>query len=921
LPEGLQTIDLLTGFAFTQNQSGLQEGLPMAEKKITQKELETYVRGYTRVQSKYEEYGRHLRTILEEIKNKFAPTGFVDVRAKHIASYAEKIMRKQKYRDPLHEITDLIGGRIIVKFQNEVEQIEQYIRAHFNIDEVNCTDKRTELGLCEFGYLSIHLIVMPKQGSRFFSTAQFRTYQNIKAEIQIRTLLQHAWADISHDRLYKTPIDVPSFWRRETSRLAAILEEADKSFEKFAETLDAFSSGYMANLTEQKLNEEIDKFKILFNASEEDAVNQKKYAFKLIQLYQVQGKWLEIIDLFEKLDSDQQADVLIKIAYGIAKCRQKPVNEHLNLLNEIARYQEPLKEKSALDNPSPDHSDDTQRRCRAKAANALGYFYKVKNSMANAQKCCKLAYELVPDNPYYLTDLLEVEIALKRSKDPILNPAIRDAIEMCREHIKYNIEVPKCYWTMGKLYFILNDIDNACFNFTKAIDICNNQNPIFPASVYEDQLGSYENLRLAVNAQIDCQVIHALLLLGQFKHPKTGQKIKRKIIGIFDTLIRQKNETRKEMDEDSRIVIVAGGCADLLDYYNRYEEILKDAFMTYQGIVISGGTESGIPGKVAEAIQSINKKRNTSSPAQRKLNSIKLLGYLPKKLPSDEHGNAIQRHQGYQYVTFLQNTNNFSILDIISYWIDIAVKNVNMDHVKVLGINGGRFTDLEYKIALAMGAQVGLIENSGRAVTGIMQDPEWSDHPNIVVLPCNKITIRSNNNVILAEGYHYIWVFINQNQNYYISEGSCRNEKNAALIHNAFRSYLYESGQSTEAGWEYYKTDEDKQELIGSNFNQLKYIECIMLKSGYLSDYTDKEKLERFFSDDVACEAMAVLEHARWYLDRLLQGWRYGRTKDTRLKTNPYMIDWDKLDEKTKGIDRTMVKNWEKIIDIYQNIT
>jgi hypothetical protein len=33
------------------------------------------------------------------------------------------------------------------------------------------------------------------------------------------------------------------------------------------------------------------------------------------------------------------------------------------------------------------------------------------------------------------------------------------------------------------------------------------------------------------------------------------------------------------------------------------------------------------------------------------------------------------------------------------------------------------------------------------------------------------------------------------------------------------------------------------------------------------------------------------------------------------------MIDWDKLDEKTKGIDRTMVKNWEKIIDIYQNIT
>jgi ppGpp synthetase/RelA/SpoT-type nucleotidyltranferase len=898
----------------------------MAVKKVTPEDLEQFVKGYTDEQAKYEEYGKHLKTILEQIKNKFAPTGFVDVRTKSISSYAEKIMRKQKYEDPLHDITDLVGGRIVVKFQSEVERIEQYIRAHFNIDEVNCTDKRTELGLCEFGYLSIHLIVMPKQGPGFFNNAQFRTYQKIKAEIQIRTLLQHAWADISHDRLYKSPIKVPAFWRRETSRLAAILEEADKSFEKFDETLDAFSSSYMSILTEEKLNEEINKYYILFEntkklkiTKKDEQIARKKYAYELIRLYQVQERWNDIIGIYEKLSVDEKNDVKLKIAYGIAKCAQKPIKNHMDLLNEIARFQEPLKEKSALDNPSPDRTNDFQRRCRAKAANALGYFFKVKNRMTNAQKCCKLAYELVPSNPYYLTDLIEVEIALKRNKDTILNPAIRDAIAMCREHIKYNIEVPKCYWTMGKLYFILNDIDNACFNFAKAIDICNNQNPICTVSVYEDQLRSYENLQLAINAQIDCQVIHALLLLGQFKHPKTGQKMKAEIIGIFDTLIKQKNATRKEMDESSRIVIVAGGCADLLDYYSRYEEILKDAFLTYQGIVISGGTESGIPGKVGEAIQSINKKRDTSSLAQRKLNPIKLLGYLPKTLPPDEHGKNIHRHQGYRYVTSLQNTDNFSILDIISYWIDIAVQNVNPDHVKVLGINGGRFTDLEYKIALAMGAQVGLIENSGRAVTGIMKDPEWSDHPNIVVLPC-KITIGPDNKVILTEALHYVWIFINQNQNYYLSEESCRNEKNAEMIHKAFRKYLYDSGQSTEAGWANYKTDEDKQELIDSNYNQLKYIEPIMLKSGYLYDYTDKEKLERFFSNDVACEAMAVLEHARWYLDRLRQGWRYGKTKDTRLKTNPYMVEWDKLDEKTKGIDRTMVKNWEEIINIYQNI-
>jgi ppGpp synthetase/RelA/SpoT-type nucleotidyltranferase len=888
----------------------------MAVKKVTQKDLKTYVDDYTSVRALYEEYGKHLKTILEQIKNKFAPTGFFDVRTKSISSYAEKIMRKQKYTDPLHEITDLVAGRIVVKFQNEVEQIERFIRDNFNVDEANCTDKRTELGLCEFGYLSIHLIVMPKQKSIFFSGNEYEMYQDIKAEIQIRTLLQHAWADISHDRLYKAPIDVPPYWKRETSRLAAILEEADKSFENFAETLDAFSSSYTTILTEERLNDEIAKYHILFeNTKKKEEAVRKKYAYELTRLYQVQERWQDIIAIYEELSQNEKEDTALKIANGYAICKLKRTEQNLKLLDEIARYQTELQEKSALDNRCPDRTNETQKRYRAKAANYLGYFYKLKNNMAKAHKCYKLAYELRPSNPYYLTDLIEVEIVQTKNKNHILNPAIRDAIDMCRKHIHYNIEVPKCYWTMGKLYFILNDIDNACFNYAKAIDICNNQNPIFPVSIYDDQLKSFENLKLIVKAPIDCDVIHALLLLGQYKHPKTNKNKKKKILSAFDSFIKQDNKTQTIMKADSRIIIVAGGCADLLDYYGPYKKILDDAFRTYQGIVISGGTNSGIPGKVGETIQSINNDRTAT-----RLDEIKLLGYLPKKLPLDEYGHKIQRHRGYKVVTTLNNTNDFSILDIISYWIDIVATNVNMNHVKVLGINGGRFSDLEYKIALAMGVQVGLIENSGRAVTGIMQDTEWSDHPNIVILPCHKITIQSKNKQILTEGYHYIWVFINQNQNYYISEESCRNEKNAALIHNAFRKHLYDSGQKTEAIWENYITDEDKTDLINSNYNQLKYIEPIMLKSGYLHEFSNNNELKQFFANNHNCEVMAGLEHARWYLDRLFDGWHYGECKDIRLKTNPYMVDWNDLDDKTKGIDRSLVKNWEKIINIYNSV-
>ena len=50
-------------------------------------------------------------------------------------------------------------------------------------------------------------------------------------------------------------------------------------------------------------------------------------------------------------------------------------------------------------------------------------------------------------------------------------------------------------------------------------------------------------------------------------------------------------------------------------------------------------------------------------------------------------------------------------------------------------------------------------------------------------------------------------------------------------------------------------------------------------------------------------DLLARLEHARWNAERLLQGWRYSPVKDLALKTSPYIVTWDKLDEKTRKYD------------------
>lgn len=181
----------------------------------------------------------------------------ISSRLKTRESVTEKIERKQdKYTD-LSEITDIAGVRIITYYSSDVDRIAEIIESEFDVDQENSIDKRESLEPDRFGYCSVHYVV--KMNAERLALREYRAFKDMKCEIQIRSILQHAWAEIEHDIGYKSEITIPKEMRRSFSRIAGLLEIADKEFSDIRKQLEEYRAA--ANQRIQKedfLDREID---------------------------------------------------------------------------------------------------------------------------------------------------------------------------------------------------------------------------------------------------------------------------------------------------------------------------------------------------------------------------------------------------------------------------------------------------------------------------------------------------------------------------------------------------------------------------------------------------------------------------------------------------------------------------------------
>lgn len=152
----------------------------------------------------------------------------VTSRIKTRISFCNKLNKSEDKYKYFADITDVAGVRIITYFEDDVDRIANIIEREFLIDKDNSTDKRLLLDPDRFGYLSLHHVVslLPER----YALTEYKRFPNLKVEIQTRSILQHAWAEIEHDLGYKSKQGIPKNIRRNFSRLAGLLELADKEF-------------------------------------------------------------------------------------------------------------------------------------------------------------------------------------------------------------------------------------------------------------------------------------------------------------------------------------------------------------------------------------------------------------------------------------------------------------------------------------------------------------------------------------------------------------------------------------------------------------------------------------------------------------------------------------------------------------------
>lgn len=228
--------DLETGYIVTPTLPADLEPTPRPRRGSPPLDVGSAVRRYAELQPGLrpvtEGFVALVTSILDEAGiNYLTVTG----RTKSVSSFAAKAARtvdgRPLYADPLHEITDQVGVRVITYVHSDVQAVVDLLD-----DQVVVHDDR-DLGReiaseGRFGYSSRHLLVGLEPGSD-------GPLQGHQAAIQIRTVLQHAWAEFEHDIRYKgsvPPEHVLELDRRFTLA-AGLLELADREFSTIRDLL------------------------------------------------------------------------------------------------------------------------------------------------------------------------------------------------------------------------------------------------------------------------------------------------------------------------------------------------------------------------------------------------------------------------------------------------------------------------------------------------------------------------------------------------------------------------------------------------------------------------------------------------------------------------------------------------------------
>lgn len=174
---------------------------------------------------------RDRAVLLEAYLKKLLDPGNFDLhtitaRAKSPDSVRAKVLRKG-YGHPSMQMTDRLAARVITYFAGDVDKVAEDLRSMLEVRDKDSSDKRASLALREFGYRSVHLVATPKPANLGLD---FVGLKGQRFELQIRSVLEHAWAEIEHEVIYKAGRGSGGEERRRFSAIAGTLELLEQEF-------------------------------------------------------------------------------------------------------------------------------------------------------------------------------------------------------------------------------------------------------------------------------------------------------------------------------------------------------------------------------------------------------------------------------------------------------------------------------------------------------------------------------------------------------------------------------------------------------------------------------------------------------------------------------------------------------------------
>jgi ppGpp synthetase/RelA/SpoT-type nucleotidyltranferase len=187
----------------------------------------------------YQELAERVRDLIIQLL-KLQNIQFYDVqsRAKSLYSFSIKTYKKFVQND-YTPIQDMAGIRIIAYTLHDVERVSNIVEEQFKFDESHVEDKSKKLGKDKVGYLSTHYIA--SFSTNRLQLIEYSKFENLFFEIQVRTVLQHAWAQITHDSSYKSRQELPDQLYRRFNLLAGNLELLDNNFQELLDKITQYS--------------------------------------------------------------------------------------------------------------------------------------------------------------------------------------------------------------------------------------------------------------------------------------------------------------------------------------------------------------------------------------------------------------------------------------------------------------------------------------------------------------------------------------------------------------------------------------------------------------------------------------------------------------------------------------------------------